>query len=127
MTLVIKKVNEELIREFKAEAIRGGLTFSEALEQAISLWLPHVKLSGTIRSEEEENNRVYESIKKELERKYKGKYAVICHGRLSGIYESVKDITKALNSVSPKPKHAIVVKIGEKPGVGEWLGGSLEL
>lgn len=127
MTLVIKKIDEKLVREFKAEAVRRGLTFSEALDQAISLWLQHIRLHEVASSEEEENNKVYESIKKELEKKYGNKYAIICNRKLIGVYESTEEVINALKSIKPKPKRAIVVKIGERPGVGEWLGGSLEL
>ncbi len=125
MTLVVKKIDEKLVREFKAEAVRRGLTLAEALTQALSLWLQHVRSEGILESEAIVNNRVYESIKMELERNYRGKYAVISNGKLLGIYESSEEVIRVLRDI--KPKHAIVVKIGEKPGVGEWMGGSLEL
>jgi len=39
MTLVVKKMSERKLREFKAEAVRRGLTLSQAIEEAIDLWL----------------------------------------------------------------------------------------
>ncbi|BCU68713.1 hypothetical protein KN1_00100 [Stygiolobus caldivivus] len=120
MTLVIKKVNEEKLREFKAEAIRRGLTLSEALEQAIDLWLNKVKDND----EREANNKVFERMRAEIFSKYKDKYVVIAQGRFIGAYdkiESVQEVLKGLNV-----SHAIVFNpskdIREE---GEWLGGSL--
>jgi len=46
-------------------------------------------------------------------------------GRLIGVYGSGDEAIKVLGKF--RPKHVIVLKVGEKPGVGEWLGGSLEL
>jgi len=37
MTLVIRKIDEKKLRGFKAEAIKKGLTLSQALEEAIEL------------------------------------------------------------------------------------------
>ncbi|PCN50093.1 hypothetical protein B6U99_06280 [Candidatus Geothermarchaeota archaeon ex4572_27] len=125
MTLVVKKIDEGLVREFKAEAVRRGLTLSEALAEAISLWLQHVRSEGVVETEDTVNNRVYESMKAELERRYSGKYVVISGGRLIGAYESGEEVIAALRKI--RPRHAIVVRVGERPGVGEWLGGSLEL
>ena len=39
MTLVIKKLDPEKLRRFKAEAVRRGLLLHQALEEAITLWL----------------------------------------------------------------------------------------
>ena len=55
MTLVIKRVDERKLREFKAEAVRRGLTLSEAFEEAIELWLS----ARPLFSEEDANNAAY--------------------------------------------------------------------
>lgn len=39
MTLVIKKIDPEKVRLFKAEAVRRGFLLNQALEEAITLWL----------------------------------------------------------------------------------------
>lgn len=39
VTLVIKKIDPEKVRLFKAEAVRRGFLLNQALEEAITLWL----------------------------------------------------------------------------------------
>lgn len=120
MTLVIKKIDEEKLREFKAEAIRRGLTLSEAINQAIDLWLNRVKDDD----ERSENNKVFEKLKDEIISKYKDKYVVIAQGKFIGAFdniEQIQDILKKLNV-----RHAIVFNSSKDvKGDGEWLGGSL--
>jgi len=125
VTLVIKNVDKKLAREFKAEAIRRGLTLSKAFEEAARMWL-EFKNKAVI-SEQDLNNLVYESMEEEL-RKNKGKYVVIARGKLLGIFEAMDDVSAALRSIDAK--NAIVVRIGHDDVLVEgleWLGGSIEL
>ncbi|RLF12927.1 MAG: hypothetical protein DRN06_09180 [Thermoprotei archaeon] len=125
MTLVVKKVDERKLREFKAEAIRRGLTLSQALEEAIELWLR----ASYMLSEEDANNMAYIEAKRLL-RGHEGEYAVFAHGRLLGFYRTLSEVSEALKSLDVRPRHAIVVKVGvdsPPPGELEWLGGSIEL
>jgi len=126
MVLVIKKIDEKKLREFKAEAIRRGLTLSQAIEQAIDLWM-HNPIY--IVNDVDVNNRVFLEIKKDLD-KYKGKYIVIAHGKFLGAYSNLEEVAKVLSKQKPKVKHAIVFKVGYDDKVKrelEWLGGSIEL
>lgn len=125
MTLVIKKIDKRKLREFKAEAIRRGLTLSQAIEEAIELWLS----SRFLLSDMEANNLAYVRFKRDLE-KYEGKYVVFALGRFIGAFEKLDDIAKALKDLKPKPKHAIVLKVGydrKVEGGLEWWGGSIKL
>ena len=120
VTLVIKKINEEKLREFKAEAIRRGLTLSEALEQAIDLWLNKVKDND----EREINNKVFERMRDEIFSKYKDKYVVIAQGRFIGAYDKIEEIQGVLKRLNVS--HAIVFNPSKDVREeGEWLGGSL--
>ena len=120
VTLVIKKINEEKLREFKAEAIRRGLTLSEALEQAIDLWLNKVKDSD----EREINNKVFERMKGEIFSKYKDKYVVIAQGKFIGAYDKIEEVQEVLKRLNVN--HAIVFNPSKDAREeGEWLGGSL--
>ena len=126
MTLVIKKIDEQKLREFKAEAIRRGLTLSQALGEAIDLWLRKVK--EELPAEADLNNKVYEEMNQNLEKRHRGKYAVIAQGRLIGLYEQLSQVVQALKALKGI-QQAIVIKIGEdKPPPREltWLGGSTE-
>lgn len=126
MVLVIKKVDERKLREFKAEAVKRGLTLSQAFEEAIELWL---KSKGNITTEDDLNNRVFLELKRSMD-KYKGKYLVITHGKFLGAYSSLEDVANVLSSIKPEVKHAIVFKVGidkKVKGELEWLGGSMKL
>ena len=122
--MVIKKISEDKLREFKAEAVRRGLKLSEALEEAIDLWLSYKR--GEVSSEQDLNNLAYEAQKNELTKKHKGKYAVFASGKLAGIVESLEEVSKLLRKLGVK--EAVVVKLGVDEEVAlEWAGGSLEL
>ena len=124
MTLVVKKIDERKLREFKAEAVRRGLTLSQALEEAIELWLS----SRQAWTEADANNAAYAREKQRLLREHKGSYAVFAHGRLIGIYRTLEEVSAALRSLEERPRHAVVVKVGEDaPRALEWWGGSISL
>ncbi|MHC1601470.1 MAG: DUF5678 domain-containing protein [Candidatus Nezhaarchaeales archaeon] len=125
MVLVIKKASEEKIRQFKAEAVRRGLTLSKAFEEAVDLWLS--TSSKALVSIEDLNNRVFTELKEEID-KHVGKYVVIANSKLIGVFDDIRDVARALKEV--KAQHAIVYRPGiDKPvsGVLEWWGGSIEL
>lgn len=127
MTLVIKKIDEEKLRLFKAEAVKRGLLLSQALEEAIDLWL---NLNPTdIESDVEVNNRVYERMRQELLKKHNGRFILIAEGRLIGVFEDAREAMKTLRKLGPHIKHAILTKIGsdeQYSGEYEWWGGSIE-
>ncbi|BDB99972.1 hypothetical protein [Saccharolobus caldissimus] len=123
MTLVIKKIDEKKLREFKAEAIRRGLTLSEAISQAIDLWLNKVRSEDDedVEKERELNNKVFEELKDNLP---KDKYIVIANGKLIGTFDSLKEVSDVLKGL--KVKHAIVVNMNkDSQREGEWLSGSM--
>lgn len=39
--ITIRNLDEKLLREFKAEAVRQGKTYGEAFNEAMILWLKH--------------------------------------------------------------------------------------
>ena len=127
MTLVIKKLDPEKLRRFKAEAVRRGLLLHQALEEAITLWLNYNE--ADLETDADANNRVYEAMKEELSKKYKGKFIIIAEGKLIGIYENLNEASEKLRSLKPRIKHAILTKVGydeEYSGEYEWWGGSTE-
>jgi len=125
VTLVIKKVDERKLREFKAEAIRRGLTLSQAFEEAIDLWLKN----RVVETDVDINNREYLRIKDRLN-KYMNKYVVIANGRFLGAFDTLKEVGNAIKSLKCVPSHAIVFKVGEDTKIRrrlEWWGGSIGL
>ncbi len=125
MTLVVKKIDERKLRALKAEAARRGITISQAVEEAIDLWLTFTTRSA-LDEEEEANNREYERLKRagELER-MKGRYVVIAGGRLIGAFESLSEASEALRKLGVR--RALIFRPGiDDAGVRrEWLGGSM--
>jgi len=122
VTLVARNIDKELYNLFKAEAIRRGLTVSEALEEAMRLWLIHK--SSDIDLEAEQNFRVYERLKKKLLAKYRGKYVVIALGEFKGAFNTLEEVSQLLKQLNVK--HAVVTKLGEDVEMrGEWWGGSI--
>jgi len=123
MTLVVKKIDEKKLREFKAAAIKRGLKLYEAIDEAISLWL---LFNEKILAEDEElNHLAYEREARKPEEKYKGWYAVFFEGKLQALCKTLEEVREVLSKT--KPKHAVVAHIGhDKPEVLEWWGGSIE-
>lgn len=127
MTLVIKKIDPEKLRQFKAEAVRRGLLLHQAIEQAITLWLNYNE--ADLETDADANNRFYEATKEELSKKYKGKFIIIAEGKLIGVYENLSEASEELRNLKPRIKHAILTKVGydeEYSGEYEWWGGSIE-
>jgi len=126
LTLVIKKLNERTLRELKAEAARRGLTLAQVFEEAVNTWLNQNREAYAI-TETDRNNDFYESNIAELEAQHRGKYILVAHGRLVGVYENLDQAGEAINAITPKTAQAILTKVGEDvKEFGEWLGGSLE-
>jgi len=127
LTLVIKKIDPEKLRLFKAEAVRRGLLLRQALEEAITLWLNSRPAEAW--TDFEVNNRVYESMKEELRRNHFGRFVVIAEGRLVGVFDEKEEAVKALRNVSNRVNQAILSQVGvdeERRGELEWWGGSTE-
>jgi len=126
LTLVIKKIDQRTLRDLKAEAARRGLTLGEVFREAVNLWLTR-RQETPLLTEADQNNAFYESNEAELERQYKGRYVLIAGARLVGAYDDLHAAGEAMKGLSPRPRQAILTKIGKDAREsGEWLGGSLE-
>ena len=124
MTLVLKNISEEKVRLLKSAAARLGITVSQAVEEAIELWL---RAHGVV-YDELADDLAWARLRGELARKHRGKYAVIAQGSLVGVYEDMESLKNTLRSLKARGvKRAIVAKIGadEERWTGEWLGGSM--
>ncbi len=122
----MKNVSEETVRRLKAEAARRGVTLSEAVEEAVKLWLNAV---GGVATDEVGDELAWERVRRRLEKEHRGKYAVIARGELVGVYESLEEVSRVLSQLRRKGvERALVVHVGvDREGwVGEWLGGSME-
>jgi hypothetical protein len=126
LTLVIKKIDQRTLRDLKAEAARRGLTLGEVFKEAVNLWLTR-RQETPVLTEADHNNEFYESNEAELEREYEGRYVLIAGARLVGAYDDLHAAGEAMRALNPRPRHAILTKIGKDTReFGEWMGGSLE-
>jgi hypothetical protein len=124
--LVIKNVDQRTLRDLKAEAARQGLTLGEVFKEAANLWLAR-RHETPVLTETDNNNEFYESNEAELKRQYEGRYVLIASARLVGAYDDLHAAGDAMRALNPRPRHAILTKIGkDEREYGEWLGGSLE-
>ena len=130
MPLVLKKIREETVRRLKAEAAKRGLTPSEAVEEAIELWL-RSHGSGQLVEDSSIDDEAYRRLRERLLREARGKYVVIARGRLVGIYGSLEEAAAALRRLKAEGvDRAVLVRPGVDEAAGgvegEWLGGALE-
>jgi len=110
--VIIRGVDEDLYREFKAEASRRGMKLREALSEAMRLW---------IRSGEGPDDEFYRRIKGELLKKYRGKHVAISRGRIVAVADTFEEMVEALRRAGVKK--ALTVHVGEDvEEVREWPG-----
>jgi hypothetical protein len=125
LPLVLKRIPEDKVRLLKAEAARRGLTPSEAVEEAIELWLR----AHAVVEDSDADDAAWRRLRRRLEREARGKYVVIAEGRLQGVYETLEEAAAKLRELKSRGlRRAVLVRPGvdEERGAGEWLGGSLE-
>jgi len=112
-------------RAIKAIAARRGVPVYKVINEALALY---VSLYGSLvaETEEEANNRVYESLTDDP--RYRGKWVAIAKGKLIAVTESGDEAVKALRMflLREKASHGIVSRVGEKVGEVKILGSSLE-
>ena len=120
LSIHLRKVNEKQYRLFKSAAARKSISLSRAFEEAISIWA-----SSTDETSEDHvlNDIIYKRMKKQLQKTFPNKFAVIADGKFVGAEETLE---KAWVLASPY-ENALVTKIAKKPLRARMLGSSLRL
>jgi hypothetical protein len=128
-TVAVKNVDERLYRRVKALASLRGRTVGEAVNEALAMWLSQRTsvdlLENWERLEEQAkvNEAEFEKLRSSLLAKHPGKFAVIRHGKLAGVYERSSDAFREAGKSNGA--QAIVEQlVDRKPQVVE-LGWSL--
>jgi len=122
---LIRAVDPELFRKFKAIAVLRGITLSQAFNEAVELWIDNYEKSLSIKGEFDKNNEFFNRVKKELDRKYRGKYVLIANGDIVAVVNNVKEAYEVLKK--KKLRRCLIHKVGVERERGEWLWGSIEL
>ncbi len=122
MDVLVRNFDPELYKRLKARAAAKGEKIGEALSEATERLLSE----NQVATEMDANNAAYAASKRELLKKYKGKFVVFSDGRFRGAADDLEGAASLVRE-SGEPK-ALVMKMGEEiPKGGEWLWSSLEL
>lgn len=122
----MKNLDVEAYRAIKAIAARRGVPVYKVINEALALYV-NLYDSLAAETEEEANNRVYESLMGDP--RYKGKWVAIAKGKLIAVTESWDEAVKALRRflLREKASHGIVSRVSEEVEEVEILGSSLEM
>lgn len=124
--VAIKNFDDETYRLVKTYASLEGRTITSIFEEAIRLWMVNrkdyeeVRLWVKLEQAYEENLKAFKDNSQILKEYGKG-YAVMCDGRLIGVFDSYEDAIK--NSKKNCRIHALIIKLPyEKRGERIELG-----
>lgn len=115
--VLIKNMDEQLYRMLKAKAALMGISVSEAIQQAISLWL---NLTEGIY----DYNYIVLKTNPEALKAYKeGKYVLACDGEFIGAFDSEKEAIE----MGKVHKKCMLGSKNYEQEVGEWGWSSIAL
>ncbi|MCS7145662.1 MAG: hypothetical protein NZ938_03095, partial [Aigarchaeota archaeon] len=86
MDVIIRRMNPELYRRLKARAPLLGYRVTDAVQEAINLWLREAE--RPVETELDADNREYERMKPSLLPKHRGRYAGFHSGRFAGVADT---------------------------------------
>jgi len=122
----IKNLDVEAYRAIKAIAAKRGVPVYRVINEALSLYA-NLQDSLAVETEEEANNRVYESLLGDP--RYKGKWVAISRGHLIAVTDTWEKAVERMREFVRREKvaHGIVARVGEEAKRVEILGSSLEM
>jgi hypothetical protein len=125
LDVLLRGIAKGTYRRLKAEAAIRGKRISEALQEAIEVWLHTGEMQ--VMSDWEANNRAYLQAKRQLFKEHRGKYAAFGAGRLLGVTANFEEACELVRRA--KVRRSIITRIGEEESTeaGDWLWSSLEL
>ncbi|AWR98559.1 hypothetical protein [Metallosphaera hakonensis] len=116
--VLIKNMDEQLYKMLKAKAAILGINVSEAIQQAISLWL------NVADSVSDQNYAILKTTPEAIKAFNEGNYVLACDGKYVGFFEDEK---KALEKAKEYNKCMISNKNYPRQEVGEWGWSSIAL
>ncbi|HIQ12782.1 MAG TPA: hypothetical protein EYH44_00095 [Thermoprotei archaeon] len=121
---LIRSLDPELYRRFKAGAVLRGITLSQAFNEAMELWLSKY-MGSDVEAWESHSSDYIDRVRDELDAKYSGKYVLVLGREVIGIVDNLGEAYKILGERGLRK--CIIYRAGEERGEGEWLWGSIEL
>ena len=104
----LRGIDEKLYAEVKARAAILGITVSEAVNRALEVWL-RTPISEVIESSD--GKRKLREVERLHGEEYRGKYVVVCDGRLVKVCDDEEEARRA--AVSSGATQCIIARIGE--------------
>ncbi len=123
-SVLIKMVDPELFKRFKALAVLRGITLSQAFNEAMELWINSCEKSLGIRSESDVDSEFFSKVRGELDRKYRGKYVLIANRRVIAVVNDIREAYRVLEREGLNK--CLIYKAGMERERGEWLWSSIE-
>ncbi|MHA2252676.1 MAG: hypothetical protein ACXAD7_20095 [Candidatus Kariarchaeaceae archaeon] len=111
MSVLIKDVDKELYRKFKAKAVMRGIKVGTALSLAIEKWLQDVDVSSDEEIIRIRNNETFNNLLPKLLRDHDKDWVVISEGEQLGVFKSQKEAFEAMESNNLYGKVNIVAQI----------------
>jgi len=119
MTNIHIHVDDSVYKKFESETEIENIPLEDALSDAMDKWID----KNNFEREKSLNRSSYEIMEKELKKKYPGKYAVIVHGKLLGVSDSLKEAWKIAKTETAR--HYLVLKIGEEHKIAKIRGSAI--
>jgi len=116
--VLIKNMDENIYRMLKAKAAMLGISVSDAIQQAISLWL------NVTDSISDQNYAILKTNQEAVKAFNEGNYVLVCDGRYVGSFDDEK---KALEKAKEYEKCMISNKNYPRQDIGEWGWTSIAL
>ena len=115
MPVLIKNVDPDLYRKFKARAIEQGLKIDEAFNEAIATWLDKPRKKTPREQMQEKNELAYKLLKNTLEKEYPNSWVAIIDGQLASTASSREELFFDLRNIKTSNDPALVFHVGSKP------------
>lgn len=114
MSVLIKDVDKELYKKFKAKAVLKGIKVGTALSLAIEKWLQEDDIITDEETNRIRNNETYNKLLPRLIRDNRNAWVVISEGEFIGVFKSQKDAIEAVESNNLYGKVNIVSQIAKE-------------